>query len=163
MRQNAVLCGNGLIAFNTAEGKKNLNHNFPFTFFRWNKSRGQPAESARASQTLSREASFTLSIDDEDLGSNSTPYRLPRLSPQGDITLQPDLDNVPEEGSSPINDKVWSRYGYEKIIRYNNHSEHLGQSLDQASDVCRRSNMLRKLTCIAGSSYSSAALNEIIP
>ena len=42
------------------------------------------------------------------------------------------------------------------------HSEHLGQSLNQASDVCRRSNMLRKLTCIAGSSYSSAALNEII-
>ena len=35
--------------------------------------------------------------------------------------------------------------------------------LDQALDVCRRSNMLRKLTCIAGSSYSSAALNEIIP
>ena len=44
-----------------------------------------------------------------------------------------------------------------------NHSEHLGQSLDQASDVCRRSNMLRKLTCIAGSSYLSAALHEIIP
>ena len=43
------------------------------------------------------------------------------------------------------------------------HSEHLGQSLDQASDVCRRSNMLRKLTCIAGSSYLSAALNEILP
>ena len=43
------------------------------------------------------------------------------------------------------------------------HSEHLGQSLDQASDVCRRSNMLRKLTCIAGSSYLSAALKEIIP
>ena len=43
------------------------------------------------------------------------------------------------------------------------HSEHHGQSLDQASDVCRRSNMLRKLTFIAGSSYSSAALNEIIP
>ena len=43
------------------------------------------------------------------------------------------------------------------------HSEHLGQSLDQASDVCRRNNMLRKLTCIAGSSYSSAALNEITP
>ena len=43
------------------------------------------------------------------------------------------------------------------------HSEHLGQSLNQASDVCRRSNMLRKLTCIAGSSYSSAALYEIIP
>ena len=43
------------------------------------------------------------------------------------------------------------------------HSEHLGQSLDQASDVCRRSNMLRKLTCIAGSSYSSGALYEIIP
>ena len=42
------------------------------------------------------------------------------------------------------------------------HSEHLGQSLDQASDVCRRSNMSRKLTCIAGSSYSSAALKEII-
>ena len=35
--------------------------------------------------------------------------------------------------------------------------------LDQASDVCRRSNMLRKLSCIAGSSYSSAVLNEIIP
>ena len=43
------------------------------------------------------------------------------------------------------------------------HSEHLGQSLDQASDVCQRSNMLRKLTCIAGSSYSSGALYEIIP
>ena len=35
--------------------------------------------------------------------------------------------------------------------------------LDQASDVSRRSNTLRKLTCIAGSNYSSAALNEIIP
>ena len=33
------------------------------------------------------------------------------------------------------------------------HSEHLGQSLDRASDVCRRSNMLRKLTCIAGRCY----------
>ena len=43
------------------------------------------------------------------------------------------------------------------------HSEHLGRSLDQASDVCRRSNMLRKLTCIAGSSYLSAAPNEVIP
>ena len=43
------------------------------------------------------------------------------------------------------------------------HSEHLGQSLNQASDVCRRSDILRKLTCIAGSSYSSAALYEIIP
>ena len=43
------------------------------------------------------------------------------------------------------------------------HSEHLGQSLDQASDVCRRSYMLKKLTCIAGSSYSSAALYDIIP
>ena len=43
------------------------------------------------------------------------------------------------------------------------HSEHLGQSLDQASDVCRRSNMLRKLRCIAGNSYSLAALYEIIP
>ena len=50
-----------------------------------------------------------------------------------------------------------------EYVRSIYHSEHLGQSLDQASDVCRRSNMLRKLTCIAGSSYSSAALNEIIP
>ena len=49
------------------------------------------------------------------------------------------------------------------FLTYSTHLEHLGQSLDQASDVCRRSNMLRKLTCIAGSSYSSAALNEIIP
>ena len=43
------------------------------------------------------------------------------------------------------------------------HSEHLGQSLDRASDVCRRSNMLRKLTCIAGSSYSSNTVDDIIP
>ena len=35
----------------------------------------------------------------------------------------------------------------------------LGSSLG----VCRRSNMLKKLTCIAGSSYSSGALYEIIP
>ena len=44
------------------------------------------------------------------------------------------------------------------IVYTNLHSEHLGQSLDQASDVCRRSNMLKKLTCIAGSSYSSTTL-----
>ena len=30
------------------------------------------------------------------------------------------------------------------------HSEHLDQSLDRASDVFQRSNMLRKLTCTAG-------------
>ena len=39
------------------------------------------------------------------------------------------------------------------------HSEHLGQSLD----VCRRINMLRNLTYIAGSSFSSATPYDIIP
>ena len=48
-------------------------------------------------------------------------------------------------------------------ITFDGHSEHLGQSLDQASDVCRRSNMLKKLTCIAGSSYSSTTLYDMIP
>ena len=43
------------------------------------------------------------------------------------------------------------------------HSEHLGQSFDRASKVCQRCNMLRKLTCIAGSRYSSGTLYDIIP
>ena len=42
-------------------------------------------------------------------------------------------------------------------------SGNLAQSFDRASDVCQRSNMLRKLTCIAGSSYSSNTLYEIVP
>ncbi|XP_053385974.1 uncharacterized protein LOC123539269 isoform X2 [Mercenaria mercenaria] len=82
---------------------------------RWNKSRGQP-DSSRLTQTMTRESSFNLSIDDDDMNSTCTPYRLPRLSPRlGDQSPNSDTDNSHDDSKS--NDKVWSRYGYEKIIR----------------------------------------------
>jgi len=65
---------------------------------------------------MSREASFTMSQDDEDMCSSHTPYRLPRLSPNaGDQTPNSEAD-IHDDLKSP-DDKVWSRYGYEKIIK----------------------------------------------
>ncbi|XP_060585687.1 uncharacterized protein LOC132741514 isoform X2 [Ruditapes philippinarum] len=84
---------------------------------RWNKSRGQP-DSGRLPQPMTRESSFNLSLDDDDMTSSCTPYRLPRLSPRpGDLTPNSDTDNSHGHDESKSNDKVWSRYGYEKIIR----------------------------------------------
>ncbi|XP_060602021.1 uncharacterized protein LOC132755219 [Ruditapes philippinarum] len=84
---------------------------------RWNKSRGQP-DSSRLPQPMTRESSFNLSLDDDDMTSSCTPYRLPRLSPRpGDLTPNSDTDNSHGHDESKSNDKVWSRYGYEKIIR----------------------------------------------
>lgn len=86
----------------------------------WNKSRGHP-DSSRLPQTVTRESSFNLSLDDDDMNSTCTPYRLPRLSPRADDqTPNSDIDNAhapPEDSKSANEDKVWSRYGYEKIIR----------------------------------------------
>lgn len=87
--------------------------NFPANFYRWTKSRGQP-DSSRLAQTMSREASFTMSLDDDDMCSSCTPYRLPRLSPEDHVPN--DAEHAHEEMKSP-DDKVWSRYGYEKIIK----------------------------------------------
>ncbi|XP_052237309.1 uncharacterized protein LOC127848739 isoform X2 [Dreissena polymorpha] len=85
---------------------------------RWSKSRGNPGDiSVRSQHPVSREASFTMSLDDDDLCSTSTPYRLPRLSPGGADSPSPDLDRTQEDLRSPVHDKVWSRHGYEKIIR----------------------------------------------
>lgn len=81
---------------------------------RWSRSRGQP-DSARHGLSTSREASFTISTDDDDL-SVATPYRLPRISPRNDDSPQPEAERFAHL-ESPEADKVWSRYGYEKIIR----------------------------------------------
>ncbi|KAK3598145.1 hypothetical protein CHS0354_025832 [Potamilus streckersoni] len=76
---------------------------------RWSKSRGIP-ENGHHGLSCSREASFSKSPVNDDIA-RPTPYRLPRISPR--------------EGASPVvdasqsehKDKVWSRYGYEKVIR----------------------------------------------
>lgn len=83
--------------------------------FRWSRSRGHP-DSARHGLTTSREASFAISTDDDDLSVATTPYRLPRISPRGDESPQPEIERALQI-DSPEADKVWSRYGYEKIIR----------------------------------------------
>ncbi|KAL4217255.1 hypothetical protein ACF0H5_023706 [Mactra antiquata] len=85
---------------------------------RWTKSRGQP-DSSRLGQPMTRESSFTLSLEDDDMQSACTPYRLPRLSPrtgdQSPVSDDHGQDDIKSVKSA--NDKVWSRYGYEKIIR----------------------------------------------
>lgn len=83
---------------------------------RWNKSRGQ-SDTGRLGLAASREASFTIPTEDDDLSVATTPYRLPRISPRGDdFSPQPDLERAVHM-DSPEGDKVWSRYGFEKIIR----------------------------------------------
>ncbi|XP_052812529.1 uncharacterized protein LOC128240076 isoform X2 [Mya arenaria] len=80
---------------------------------RWTKSRGTADTGPRA--TMSREASFAM--EEDDTWSSSTPYRLPRLSPGRSPSPEIEQAHVREERKSPPHDKVWSRHGYEKIIR----------------------------------------------
>lgn len=79
--------------------------------------RSQP-DSIGIGQTTSRESSLTVGFNDDDMSSSCTPYRLPRLLPHfRPQSSNSDVDLALTESKFAASDKVWSRYGYENIIR----------------------------------------------